>query len=119
MSPAAKTARKKGDPRLVKGEGAKSVKITVDGKKIIVAWLCGGGRTFEVDDLRAAIAFVDDIGHKHDPIWLNLSDSRSAKYWVRIRDNKLTANDDMGENGFVSWANLKRALQATITEVLA
>lgn len=119
MSPAAKTTRKKGDPREVKGEGSKSVRITVDGKRINVAWLCGGGRTFDVDVLRDAIGYVDGPGHKYDEVWLNLSDSAVRPYWVRIKDNKLTANDNMGDNGWVSWATLKRALQATITEVLA
>lgn len=119
MSPA--TKRKPGEPRTIKGEGSESVVISIESRapqpRIKVAWLCGGGRSFDVDTLREAIAYVDTLGTKYD-LWLDLKDTGGSGYWARLKDGKLTANDNMGDNGFVSWANLKRGLQATIVEVL-
>lgn len=117
MSPVAQTRTV---PALGPRGGERKVTITPNtaNKTIAVTWFCGTARRFDVESLRRIIELVDGPGTKH-PMWLNPTDRDRSAFWTRITDGELTANDRMTANGSVSWPDLKRALQATIAEVLS
>lgn len=127
MSPAAKRAtsttkrktRKKGDPHEIKVEGStdKTVSVKASNGMVVVTWHCGTQRSFEVDLLRDTIELVDDFGGSYPDAWMNPSDSSARAYYTQLKNGKLTADVRCADNGLVSWAQLKRALQATIAEI--
>lgn len=120
MSPATKSKQ-----REVERSDKAKVPISTRGDRVLAVWDCQT-RSFTVDDLRHFIEHVDITLQSDVPMSLEWQDSDGLTFWVRVKGGKLFAAQRVvydaqlahkGSAHSVSWAQLKRAFQATIAEM--
>jgi hypothetical protein len=101
-------------PISVTGSNGRQVTVARSGDEVTVTWLCGGTRTFTVEDLRTALGRFELVA-SHG-IWWEDDDSHRAAYAAVLEDGQFHGDDHInGRSGTVPWDEFKAALQANVS----
>lgn len=92
-------------------DGAEEVVVELVGDEVVVTWVCGDTRTFDVDDLEQAVAHVRSS--KDSGAWVELTDSGGERFYAQVANGVLRVTDNVhaaAPRG-LPWRELRKTLQ--------